>query len=391
MPDSLLIANGSILDSERGAFAAADVRIDRGIVGEIGPGLAPNGSRVLDARGAWIVPGHFDPHVHVLDGISVWGVPAESIGWRTGATTILDAGSAGSSTWPGFRRHFIEPAETRVLALLNISTIGLITGSLSGPNVGELVCAKYFDVGHATECIEANRDRIVGVKVRLSLGLADSEDLERLAFNRALELAERVRLPLMVHHALSSVSTPELVERLRPGDICTHTYHGHAQGIVDADLRVLPEVHRARERGILFDVGHGAGAFSWRVARAACTEGFWPDLMGTDLHHYNIGGPVFNVATTLSKFLHLGMAPERIFTAAAVRPYRIFCPAQPELGAIRVGRPAELGIWRLRREPVALRDVHKAVERAEAALVPTGVYYRGAYRPLDDAAAPREG
>lgn len=383
VPESLVLCNGSVLDTRNRVFRNADVWIDRGVIRQIGPRLNVPNVAALDAAGLWITPGLFDTHTHLMEGFSVWGIAGEKIGWRTGVTTLVDAGSAGSTTWPGFRKHFVDAAETRVFALLNISTIGMLTGVFSGVKVGELLSPRYFDVGHAEEVIQANRDCIVGVKVRLSLGVAGDAELENLAFERARELADRVRLPLMVHHSQSSISTEETLEHLNAGDIYTHSFHAHEGGILDPGGSLLPAVFQARERGVLFDVGHGAGAFSWKVARACAREGFWPDLLGTDLHRYSLAGPIPNMANLLTKFLHLGMAPGDLFRAASSDAWKALSPAGERYPSLlEPGAEAELSLWALREGTRRLQDTDNVSEEARSFVEPVGVYFKGAYRAL---------
>ena len=147
----------------------------------------------------------------------------------------------------------------------------------------------------------------MGVKIRLSRNLAADGRNEPQALVLAREAAEAARLPLMVHFANSAVPIQQLLAALRPGDLLTHCYHPHVSGILDEQRQVYPEVRQAIERGILLDIGHGRGAFTFETAQAAIEQEVWPNTISSDLHAYNINGPVFDLATTVSKLLHLGM------------------------------------------------------------------------------------
>ena len=209
--------------------------------------------------------------------------------------------------------------------MLNISQLGVQGGRGPEPFFGELSDLRYIDVSAAVACIEAHRDRIVGTKVRLSANLADNQPEKEIAgLQGAVEAAQRTGLPCMIHHALSNIPQPEMLKALRPGDIVTHTYHGHADhSFSRTDGAPTASMQRARERRILFDVGHGVGSFVWRIAEAACQQhGFFPDSISTDIHRFNVQGPVFDLTTTMTKFLHLGMGLDQVIRATTSVPAR---------------------------------------------------------------------
>ena len=164
----------------------------------------------------------------------------------------------------------------------------------------------------------------------------------RPALALALEAADALGLPLMVHVIDMGMPLPELLARLRPGDVVTHCFHGNDGGLLDDDGRVWPEAFAARERGILFDVGHGSGSFTWRVARAALAQGFPPDTISSDIHAYNHAGPVYDLPRTLSKLLHLGMPLGDVIAAATSRVAAHLAHVAPRRPrhARRPGRPA---------------------------------------------------
>jgi dihydroorotase len=219
----------------------------------------------VDARGKIVTPGLVDIHVHVYDGVAPLAIPADPNCIAKGATTVLDAGSAGAHTFPGFRRLVINTVDTRVFALLNISVVGQSTLSDDNP-WGELMDLRYANAKLAIRTIEQNRDVILGVKIRLSRGMSGDNDLPALRLAR--EAADAVKLPLMVHAIDTTSSLPDILKFLKKGDVLTHAFHGHAGGILDKRGRILSEVHKSIEDGVLLDVGHGRGSFHTLLGRA---------------------------------------------------------------------------------------------------------------------------
>ena len=187
--------------------------------------------------------------MHVYSGVSHYGIDPDPNCLERGVTTAVDAGSAGAATWDGFRRYVIEVSATRLFALLNISSVGMVTGVETDPAVGELEDLRHCSVSAALETVEANRDVILGIKIRLSANLAANGRNELPALKLAREAAEAARLPLMIHTPGSSLPLPRILAEMRRGDLLTHCFHGHAAGILDERGRVLSAVRRAVHRG----------------------------------------------------------------------------------------------------------------------------------------------
>lgn len=352
-PYDLLVKGGRVVDPSQGLSAVRDVAVAGNRIARIQPAIAESQARiVVDARGRIVTPGLVDVHVHVYDGVAPLGIPADPNCIAKGATTVVDAGSAGAHTYPGFRRLVIPHVETRVFALLNISVIGQSTLSDDNP-WGELLDLRYANVKLAVKTIEENRDTILGVKVRLTRNIAGEHDLQ--ALNLAREAADAAKLPLMVHIGNTASPTERIVERLKKGDVITHSFHGRTQGILNDRGRVLPEVFKAVERGVNLDVGHGQGSFSWRVMEAAMKQDVLPGTISSDVHQFNVGGPVFDLATTLSKFLHLGMKLEDVIERATLRPARLFrFPHSP--GTLKAGAEADIAVFKLEEGDFEFRD-----------------------------------
>jgi dihydroorotase len=339
----LLIRGGRVIDPSQSLSTMRDVAIAGNKVAAIAAAIPETDAHiVVDARGKIVTPGLVDIHVHVYDGVAPLAIPADPNCVAKGATTVLDAGSAGAHTFPGFRR-MMKTFDTRVFALLNISVVGQSTLSDDNP-WGELMDLRYANAKLAIRTIEQNRDVVLGVKIRLSRSMSGDNDLPALRLAR--EAADAVKMPLMVHAIDTVSSLPEILKFLKKGDVLTHAFHGRAGGILDSRGRILPEVHKSIEDGVRLDVGHGRGSFSWEVMSAAMKEDVVPGTISSDLHQFNVTGPVFDLVTTLAKFLHLGMPLEKVIECATINPARAFrFPNQP--GTLRVGSEADVAVFQI--------------------------------------------
>jgi dihydroorotase len=341
----LIVKGGEVVDPSQNLRGVRDIAVEGSKIVRIAPEIPAGQARVvIDARKKIVTPGLVDIHVHVYDGVAPLGIPADPNCIAKGATTVVDAGSAGANTFPGFRRMVLPFAETRVFALLNISLIGQSTVAEDHP-WGELLDLRHVNTKLAIQTIEKNRDVILGVKVRLSESIAGGNDLRALEMTR--EVADAVRLPLMVHIGGTVTPLARLLTVLKSGDVITHSFHGRSQGILDSSGRVLPEVRKAVESGVRLDVGHGKGSFSWSVMESAYKQGITPGTISSDVHQFNVAGPVFDLATTLSKFLHLGMSLEQVIERATAGPARAFrFPHSP--GTLRPGAEADIAVFEMR-------------------------------------------
>jgi dihydroorotase len=207
------------------------------------------------------------------------------------------------------------------------------------------------------------------------------------ALRLAREAADGLGLPLMVHVIDLRPALGWLLPYLGPGDLVTHCFHGNEGGILDAAGRVIPEAVSARERGVLFDVGHGAGSFAYDVARNALAQGFPPDTISSDLHAHNIDGPVFDQATTLSKLLHLGMPLEDVIRATTSAPAAAV-RREGRFGALAAGADADLSVFELREGSWPLPDATGVTEVVERLLVPRMVIRAGHARELAETGIP---
>lgn len=329
-----LIVGGTVIDPAIGLVARRDVGITGGRIAAVAESLSAAGTRrVLDATGMLVTPGLIDVHVHVFPGVATIGITPDVVGMARGVTTMIDAGSAGATTFPGFRAFVARGARTRVYALLNMSRPGLTLSN-------ELVDLDYVDPEVLAATIDGNRDLIVGIKVRMLAGIEGDQDRE--VMRRTREAADRTGLPVTLHIGGQSSPLPRILDFLRPGDVITHALRRQGS-ILDGNGRVFPEVIQAQRSGVYLDVGHGMGNLDFGTAERVLDQGVLPDLISSDVHDGNANGPVFDLPTTLSKFLLLGMSLEQVLAAATSTPGKAFPFGQP-LGTLAVGAPADISV-----------------------------------------------
>ena len=379
--NATLIRNGQVYDGTGAEAQRVDVRIANGVIQEIGPDLPSQGETIVDATGLLVCPGLIDLHVHVFSGVGLYSIDPVEAGLRTGVTSMLDTGTAGSLTYPNMARFIIPAAEEDVFTLLNISMIGAIQGHPDFPPfMGDLNDGRHAHVPSAVECARKYPKNLVGMKVRLTSALANYDEKNELAgFDGVFEAADQMGTPLMIHHAASKIPTTTVLKALRGGDMYTHLYHPHADHAFANDGMPIDELLEARARGVIFDVGHGVGAFVWRVAEPACEKfGFWPDTISTDLHHFNLLGPVIDLPTTMSKFLFLGMPVQDIIRAVTLNAATAM-RVDDRLGSIHTGKQADITLLRLEEGRFALSDVEGAIRHSSRRLTAAFVCKRGAW------------
>lgn len=341
MTYDLILKGGHVIDPAQGMDAVADVAFKGGRVAAIEPNMAAaDAADVRDVSGQIVAPGFIDLHTHVYWGGTSLGVDATEFARRSGVTTLIDAGSAGPGNFKGFLKHVIQPSEPRILAYIHVSFAGIYAFS-KRIMVGESSDMRLMSPADAVEVASQNRDTIVGIKVRVGRNASGTSGIAPLDI--ALQVAEEVSMPLMVHIDEPPPNYEDVLVRLRPGDTLTHCFRPFPNSPITGQGVVKTAVLDARKRGVLFDVGHGMGSFSFKVARAMLDAGFMPDTISSDVHSLNLEGPVFDQATTLSKFLCLGTSLTdviRATTANAAAAIR-----RPELGTLRPGSAGDATIF----------------------------------------------
>lgn len=347
----LLLKGGSVLDPGAGLAGVMDVRLRDGRVAEVGPGLPAAGDRVLDVTGGLVVPGLIDLHAHCFVGASDLGARTDAVCSSTGVTTLVDGGSAGAGTFDGLREYVASRARTRILAFVNISAIGL-----AYLPVGELNLLAYADPDAAARVARDHRDIVVGIKVRNQAEVVGDAGVEPV--RRARRAAEAFGGRVMVHVTNPPVALEEIVALLRPGDIVTHFLNARGSGILDERGQLKPAIRAARDRGVLFDVGHGRNHVNFGVARAALAGGFYPDTISSDLTAAGHAGCVKDLPTTMSKFLNLGMPLEAVVKAATATPAALIGRGG-QLGTLAPGAIGDVAVFRLEEGSFDFEDADR--------------------------------
>jgi dihydroorotase len=373
----LVLRNGTIIDPSQGLSAPQDVAIAGGRIAAILPPGAPaEAERTIDVRGLLVVPGLIDLHVHSFTGVIHFGVDPDKTCLARGVTTALDLGSSGALTIDGFRRYVIDRCRTRLFTLAHISAKGMLGNLHELPAIGDLDDLRYVSVPMAVRAVERHRDRVLGIKVRLTDILADGGKNEEPALVAARQAADNARVPLVVHMPDSTLPLERILRDLKPGDVLTHCFHGRRCGILDSQGKVRPMLREKLAEGLLLDVGHGLGSFSFDVARRAMDQGVLPHFISSDLHVYNLEGPVFDLVTTLDKFLHLGMPLADVIAHATELPAR-FLNLAGEIGTLRPGACADVTVLEMVEGEFPLTDTTGKTEIGRRHLEPRHVLRAG--------------
>jgi dihydroorotase len=375
----VIVHGGRVVDPTQDLDAEIDVGITGPRIAALGTDLIRQGVRghVVDATGLLVTPGWIDLHTHTYWGVAPLGVDADAHCLRRGVTTAVDAGSSGASTFPGFKRYVIDVAETRIVAMLHLSMIGMARDdSAAQEAIGELEDIRWANVERAIDVARAFADVITGIKIRLSeQHVGRNPEQTREVLRRARQVGDAIGKPVMVHPGGTAISLDEILDRLVRGDVVTHVYHGRAEGALDESGAVRPSVRAAVERGVNFDVGHGAGSFEFRVARPALEQGLLPGTISSDIHAWNIAGPVFDLATTASKLLHLGLSLADVVRRVTATPAA--CIGRAELGTLRPGAAADVSLFRLAQGEFTFRDAAGAEETGGTRFEPVSVIRSG--------------
>ncbi|MFI7701211.1 amidohydrolase/deacetylase family metallohydrolase [Nonomuraea sp. NPDC049480] len=371
MSYDLLLAGGEVIDVGGGHVGRLDVGVRGGRIAAVAPALPRHAAReVIDAGGKLITPGLVDLHTHVHPGATYWGIDPDSVAWYSGVTTWIDAGSAGAYAIDSLRAA-VSGSQVRVAALLNVSAVGL-----TAPD-GESRELANCDVDLAAATLAANRDLIYGVKVRMDRKTVGENGLEPL--RRAITVAEAAGVPVMVHIGVAPPAVDEVLRLLRPGDVVTHCASGLAEGMFDG-TSIAPAVAGAHAAGVLFDIGHGSGGFSFDVLEAQLKAGVTPHTISSDLHARCLYGPVFDLPTTMTKLLAVGMPLEEVVAAATVRPARAL-NLPGGIGTLAVGARADLAVFALEEGAFELVDSHRRGRVADRRLVNEMTYVAGRALP----------
>jgi dihydroorotase len=347
----LLLTGGTVLNPAAKLNQILDVGVAGSRIAAIGAGLPrSDAKKVLDVAGCYVTPGLIDFHVHSYWGVNPYGCDLDDLCLATGVTTTMDAGSAGPVNLLGFRKLVYEKSKTRMLGFVALAQHGVLN------EPGELLSLGFADSDGSAQAVADNRDMSIGVKVRLHKKAIGENS--RAALRLAIKAGEATHTPIMVHVGNTAIGMDEIAATLRPGDIITHCYTPQKPSIIDEQGKLLVEVRKAKERGVIFDVGHAGGHFDFNLVRRAMGEGIVPDVISSDLHG-RLSQPGFGVVgdllTTLTKFLPLGLSFDEIISKCTVAAARVV-GWQDRIGTLEVGREADIAVLQIIDEPTKLRD-----------------------------------
>jgi dihydroorotase len=334
----LLLKGGHVIDPKNKIDRVMDVAVAAGKIARIAPNIpSAEAAQTVDAAGLYVTPGLIDIHVHVYQWQSLAGegVQADAHSFRSGVTTMVDAGSSGWRTFPDFKTRVIDRSKTRILAFLNIVGAGMGTGHDDDP--------EQMDAAAAAKTAKENPGLIVGFKSAHFQGPGwEAEEA-------AVKAGEATGLPVMVDfgriNAHRNINTLFL-DKLRPGDIYTHCYSGHREELLDSG-KLNPAMAAGRKRGIVFDIGHGAGSFYWYVAVPAYQENFRPDSISTDLHINSMNSGMKDMINVMSKLLNLGSPIDEVVRMSTWNPAKEI--KRTDLGNLDVGSDADIAVLRVDR------------------------------------------
>jgi dihydroorotase len=369
----LLIKGADVLDPSQSLRGRRDIGIRYGVIEAVEADIpAARALRLLDAGGKLVTPGLVDLHCHVYPYGSALGIPADELVPYQCTTTCVSAGDAGANNFAAFRRYVVAQTRTRLYAFVHIANMGLTPFP-----VPELYNIDFAQVDTAAKAVGENADMVLGIKVRMSENVIARNGLEPL--RRAISACEKAGTGAKVMCHIGGVETRELMAQildlLRPGDILTHAYSG-APNIAGAftnivqDGRLLPAALAAKQRGVIFDVGHGGGSFDFTVAEPAIAQGCPPDTISSDVHVFSGNTPGMPYLTwVMSKFLALGFTLEQVVAMATLNPAKVINRA-PKLGTLQVGAPGDVAIMELVEGDVSFVDTRNNTRAGSSYLKP---------------------
>jgi dihydroorotase len=368
----LVIKGGHVIDPSQKISSVMDVAVNGDKIAAVSANIPASDARgVYDATGRIVSAGLIDVHGHVYDGGIATSIDADTVGVARGTTTIVDAGSAGAANFAGLRKYVIERAHTRVYSLLNIGMNGCCNNEIYGD-------PRLVDAKAAIDTIQQNRPYILGVKVRIN-GKHDELAHDIDVLKKAREAAEATGTLIMMHWT----NEPDLIALLRRGDVLTHPYNPpspNSSNLMGGEPgKILPQVLTLKDKGILTDFSHG-GHLAWEVAEESAKQGWFPDTISTDIHrgHVPPNGVVYDLATTMSKFLYLGLSVDQVVEKVTAAPTRMF--KFPErIGTLDPGSVADVTVAEVRSGQFDFYDSRRQKRVGRQKFVPTATVKSGTF------------
>jgi dihydroorotase len=361
----LVIAGGTVLDPGQKLSGKMDVGIKNGQIAAIAPSIAADRSlQRIDVAGRLVTPGLIDLHTHLVPHLGL-GLPADELVGITATTTAVSAGDAGWHTLGNLLHTAIPQSRTRIFGFVHIASIGLAGGLAPG----EMLNIDYANVDGCAKAVSENPHTILGVKVRITDSVVGQNGLEPL--RRAIKAATLAgpSFRVMCHIGAAPGSLADLLDLLRPGDILTHAYSGAGNNIVQGGM-LLPAALAAKQRGVMFDVGHGGGSFDYTVCEPAMQQGAVPDTISSDIHAVSINTPGYpTLPNVMSKLLNLGLSLEDVVAKTTLEPAKLIGRV-PGLGTLQIGAPADVAVFDVVDGAVEFVDTRNNKRAGNRRLVP---------------------
>ena len=359
MLNSYLIKHADIMNIFTGTCERKDILVENGIITAMGDSITCTAGEVIDASGFIVTPGWVDDHAHLYyDSPNHIGVNPQTYFLPYGVTYAIDPGTAGADNFRSFREYVRWNTDLKYRSYLNISKIGIpIYGYdlTDMSNLDETACRNIFREFH---------EELIGLKVRITSNMC-TNPLKALETIR--KLCDELNTHFCVHATRCDLPAENIFEFLKKGDMITHSYARTSSGILDENGHIRTCVWEARDRGVIFDMGHGINSFSFSTARRAMKQGFLLDTLSTDLHISDVSGPVYDMPTTLSKFLALGLDLPEVIRMVTVNPVRLLGLPDKSL-SVTPGEPADFTAFEIKKGNFRDVDCHGEVLESSVSL-----------------------
>lgn len=358
-----IILNGHVLDTTQNINKIMNIGIDNGKIVDVSKKQA-DAVQIIDAEGCLVLSGLIDFHIHAFGDGSGWGIARPDLLFSTGVTAAVDAGSAGCVNYEALHRTAIQPSLLKMKTFLNV-----YSGGTLDINFDEILDPEKFNKKLICKTIEKHKDEILGLKIRIPRNITRNFGIE--PFKKAIGLADEIGLPICVHVTDPPCTQEEIVNMLRSGDIVCHVFHGRGETILNENGKILSAVKEARKRGIIFDAAHGNTNYSFYVIKQALSEGFYPDIISTDMcrDKLNISNRTKSLAQAMSLYLNLGMGLSDIIKAVTETPARLM-GMKDQIGALKPGFDADVSIFKIKETAVIFKDYNNETSRGKKMFIP---------------------